>query len=74
MNHLYDRMAHETNLAKGATEAGRVLEANCFLCGIPATQAYMNTVCSYPLNDTSLCLCTTRSRTYGMTLKRQGTS
>ena len=45
VNHLYDWMAHESNLAKGtAVETS----AHCPLCGTPATQAHINTVCSHP--------------------------
>ena len=48
VNHLYDWMAHEANLAKGAPEGGRESAANCPLCGTAATQAHINSVCSHP--------------------------
>jgi len=53
VNHLYDWMAHESNLAKGCPLAKGSDEctrasANCPLCGTPATQAHINTVCSHP--------------------------
>jgi hypothetical protein len=49
VSHLYDWMAHESNLAKGADECDRASTANCPLCGTSATQAHINTVvCSHP--------------------------
>jgi hypothetical protein len=46
VNHLYDWMAYESNLAKGTTQDSP--SANCLLCGTPATQVHINTVCSHP--------------------------
>jgi hypothetical protein len=47
VSHLYDWMAHESNLAK-SVDASAGTSANCPLCGTPATQAHINTVCSHP--------------------------
>jgi hypothetical protein len=41
-------MAHEANLAKGATEGGKESTANCPLCGTAATQAHIKSVCTHP--------------------------
>jgi hypothetical protein len=48
VNHLYNWMAYEENLAKGATEGNRESAANCPLCGTAATQAHINSVRLHP--------------------------
>jgi hypothetical protein len=48
VNHLYDWMAHESNLAKGTDENSRATAAKCPLCETAATQAHINTSCSHP--------------------------
>ena len=48
VSHLYDWMAHESNLAKGTNETHRESAATCPLCGTAATQAHINTSCCHP--------------------------
>jgi hypothetical protein len=48
VNHLYDWMAHESNLAKGADVSNYASAAKCPLCGTSATQAHINAACSHP--------------------------
>jgi hypothetical protein len=48
VNHLYDWMAHEFNLAKGADMIRYASAAKCPLCGTLATQAHINAACSHP--------------------------
>jgi hypothetical protein len=48
LNHLYDWMAHQSNLAKGTEEGNLSSNAKCPLCGTPATQPHINAVCSHP--------------------------
>ncbi len=46
VNHLFNWIAHEANLAKGS-QHGKAA-ALCPLCGCAATQAHINTTCSHP--------------------------
>jgi hypothetical protein len=48
VSHLYDWMAHKSNLTKGTNENDRASAATCPLCGTAATQAHINTSCCHP--------------------------
>lgn len=46
--HIFDWMAHGTNLAKGATPYTRISKSLCQFCGEPETQQHINAACTHP--------------------------
>jgi len=46
--HLYDWMAHATNLAKGTLPQHRDAHSRCQLCALPETQQHINASCTHP--------------------------
>ena len=48
VKHLFDWMAHASNLAEGLPLDTRTAASKCLLCGKIETQAHINTTCSHP--------------------------
>jgi hypothetical protein len=48
VKHLYDWMAHATNLAKGVATEDSYQSSRCQLCDGQETQAHINTTCTHP--------------------------
>ena len=48
VKHVYDWMAHSTNLAKSSTVIDHAHAARCLLCDGQETQAHVNTTCPHP--------------------------
>jgi hypothetical protein len=48
VKHLFDWMAHASNLAKGLPMDTRTAASKCLLCGKIETQAHINTTRSHP--------------------------
>jgi hypothetical protein len=46
--HLYDWMAHASNLAKGSPLQHRDLQSRCHFCSLPETQQHVNAICTHP--------------------------
>ena len=46
--HVFDWMAHATNLAKGSPADLRTSQARCRFCAVPETQQHINAACTHP--------------------------
>ena len=46
--HLYDWMAHASNLAKGSLPQDRDVQSRCHFCSLLETQQHINSTCTHP--------------------------